>query len=87
MGALGLLSFLEVLLAVIPVFCFAPFLCSQIRGGNKGDLVERVLLCMEYGCMPRCQECGGGRLKPNGSQFKCPVINSISAGRLKKLNF
>ena len=30
-------------------------------------------MCMEYGCLPRCTECGGGKMKMEaGGGFKCP---------------
>eukprot|EP00039_Didymoeca_costata_P003663 m.68978 g.68978 ORF g.68978 m.68978 type:complete len:366 (+) comp12016_c0_seq1:233-1330(+) len=45
---------------------------SQLVGGTKKELISRIVYCIEYGCLPRCQKCGGGRLKKNGRSFKCP---------------
>merc|ERR1712059_146353 len=54
---------------------------DQTKTGNKSALVTRIARCKLYGCLPRCPECGGGRLKAayvqewghegNGT-FSCP---------------
>jgi hypothetical protein len=46
---------------------------DQITTGNKSKLVKRILECVEHGGLPRCPQCGLGRLKvskPAG--FRCP---------------
>lgn len=48
---------------------------DQLVGGNKADLLARVVECYEHGCLPRCPECGVGRLKltgASGSRLTCP---------------
>eukprot|EP00808_Paulinella_micropora_P002282 g32781.t1 len=45
---------------------------AQIVGGSKQELVDRIVSCMEFGCLPKCPECGGGRMKEAGDVFKCP---------------
>jgi len=52
----------------------------QQLSGTKDQLVGRCADLELYGCLPRCSECGGGRLKvtytvqEHGGQglFKCP---------------
>jgi len=45
---------------------------DQLLAGNKGELVKRVLECLEYGCLPRCSSCHLGRLKVVGMGYQCP---------------
>jgi len=45
---------------------------DQLLGGNKQELVNRVLECLEYGCLPRCPTCARGRLKVKGGGYQCP---------------
>eukprot|EP00698_Gefionella_okellyi_P018441 TRINITY_DN551_c0_g1_i1.p1 TRINITY_DN551_c0_g1~~TRINITY_DN551_c0_g1_i1.p1 ORF type:complete len:201 (+),score=39.90 TRINITY_DN551_c0_g1_i1:296-898(+) len=45
---------------------------DQLKGGSKPELVARVVDCKLNGCLPRCPQCGGGRLKASGSGYKCP---------------
>ena len=46
---------------------------EQITTGNRGELVKRVLDCVEHGGMPRCPQCGLGRIKVSKwSGFYCP---------------
>eukprot|EP00039_Didymoeca_costata_P026807 m.16705 g.16705 ORF g.16705 m.16705 type:complete len:281 (+) comp5770_c0_seq1:103-945(+) len=45
---------------------------SQVVGGTKKELVARIIYCMEFGCLPRCHKCGGGRIKKQGNSFVCP---------------
>jgi len=54
---------------------------NQLLKGTKAELVERAVDCRVWGLLPRCPECGGGKLKvsyhngsdPSGGQtFKCP---------------
>jgi len=45
---------------------------DQITSGNKGDLVKRVKDCVANGCLPRCPQCSGGRLKKTGAKYTCP---------------
>jgi len=35
---------------------------DQKKSGNKPDLVARCTDCKMYGCLPKCPECGGGRM-------------------------
>jgi len=45
---------------------------SQKLSGTKQELIERVADCINYGCMPKCTECGGGRLRviyANGKNY------------------
>jgi len=46
----------------------------QVVSGNKTDLINRVLQCIERGCLPNCPQCGIGRLKQRGSSesYYCP---------------
>lgn len=36
---------------------------DQKLGGSKAVIIDRVVDCKIYGCLPRCPECGGGKLK------------------------
>ena len=46
---------------------------EQLKGGNKGELVARCVDRKLHGNLPRCPECGGGRLKHDGAgAFFCP---------------
>eukprot|EP00457_Paulinella_chromatophora_P014793 gb/GEZN01015276.1/.p1 GENE.gb/GEZN01015276.1/~~gb/GEZN01015276.1/.p1 ORF type:complete len:165 (-),score=27.43 gb/GEZN01015276.1/:194-688(-) len=46
---------------------------GQLVGGSKKELVARIVQCMEFGCLPKCPECGGGRIKEGGDDgFRCP---------------
>jgi len=35
---------------------------NQKRSGNKMELVTRIADCKMYGCLPQCEDCGGGRM-------------------------
>lgn len=46
---------------------------EQITTGTKGKLVKRIIDCVEHGCLPRCPECGLGRLKTASyGGYRCP---------------
>ena len=45
---------------------------EQITTGTKGKVVKRILDCIENGCLPRCPQCGLGRLKVASHGFRCP---------------
>jgi len=45
---------------------------DQIVAGNKGELIKRIIACITNGCLPRCPQCSGGRLKHVGSIYRCP---------------
>ena len=59
---------------------------QQLLSGNKADLVERCVDRKLYGNLPRCAQCGIGRLKVSyasllghGGQgaFTCPAMSKI----------
>ena len=59
---------------------------QQLLSGNKADLVERCVDRKLYGNLPRCSQCGLGRLKVSyasllghGGQgaFTCPAMSKI----------
>jgi len=35
---------------------------SQRKSGSKGELAARIVDCVQHGCLPRCEECGGGHI-------------------------
>jgi len=40
--------------------------------GNKDELQQRLKFCLEYGCLPTCPKCFGGKMDHSGSGvFKC----------------
>jgi len=45
---------------------------AQVVGGTKPELLKRIFDCVEYGCLPKCPTCGGGRMKSEGVLFRCP---------------
>lgn len=45
---------------------------EQITTGDKAKLVKRVIDCVKNGNLPRCPECGLGRMKLRSYGFSCP---------------
>jgi hypothetical protein len=46
---------------------------DQITTGTKTKLIKRVIECVTHGTLPRCPECGLGRLRLNRYYgFSCP---------------
>ena len=46
---------------------------DQLTGGTKGELVKRILDCVEHGNLPRCPQCYLGRLRVRADgSFSCP---------------
>lgn len=45
---------------------------QQVQGGSKPEILARLYFCIEYGRLPRCTKCAGGKMKQEGAMFKCP---------------
>jgi hypothetical protein len=45
---------------------------DQITTGDKAKLVKRIIECVKNGNLPRCPECGLGRMKLRSYGFSCP---------------
>lgn len=45
---------------------------DQITTGDKAKLVKRITECVKNGNLPRCPECGLGRMKLRSYGFSCP---------------
>jgi Histone H1-like nucleoprotein HC2/PADR1 (NUC008) domain len=46
---------------------------DQVTGGTRGELLDRILDCVEHGNLPRCPQCFLGRLRVRADgSFSCP---------------
>jgi hypothetical protein len=45
---------------------------DQITTGTKGQLIKRILDCVEHGNLPRCPACGRSRLQKTATGYRCP---------------